>query len=126
MATLTFKRLVLAAYLGLVGFLTLAPLSGGVYSTFAEYDKLVHVGLFAGVAFLMLWAEQSGLDPRAVTVIVVTAALAGLIELIQGALPFRAMDGWDFLAGVIGAVIGAVAQVAIASRLRAQSAVDTS
>ncbi len=126
MAALTFRRIVFAAYLGLVGFATLAPLSGGVYGPFAEFDKLIHVGLFAGVAFLMLWAEKSGLDPKTVTVIVVTAALAGLIELIQGVLPFRAMDGWDFLAGVIGAVIGAVAQVAVASLSRAQSAVDAS
>jgi VanZ family protein len=126
LAALTFKRIVFAAYLALVGFATLAPLSGGVLGPFADFDKLIHVGLFAGVAFLMLWAEKSGLDPRAVTVIVVTAVLAGLIEVIQGVLPFRAMDGWDFLAGVIGAVIGAVAQIAIASRLRTQSAVDTS
>lgn len=126
MAALKFRRIVFAVYLGLVGFATLAPLSGGVYRPFSDFDKLVHVGLFAGVAFLMLWAEKSGLDPGPATVIVVTAALAGLIELIQGVLPFRAMDGWDFLAGVVGAVIGAVAQIAIASRSRTQSAVDTS
>ncbi len=124
MATLTLKRLVLTAYLGLVAVATLAPLSGGMYRPMAEFDKLVHMGLFAGVAFLMLWTEESGSHPRAITVILATTALAGLIELIQGVLPFRAADGWDFVAGAVGAVIGALARIAISYRLSAQSPVD--
>lgn len=105
----TFRRTIFLAYLGLVLAATLAPLSGDMYSAVSGLDKLAHVVLFIGVAFVTYWSQKSAGEPSPLFAAGFAAGLAGLIEVIQATLPYRSGDLWDFWAGVLGAAIGATA-----------------
>lgn len=80
---------------------------------FLSFDKLVHVAMFAPLAFL--WRRALG--PRDLAVLVGSAALAVLIELWQ-ALPFigRTGDVGDAVADIVGALVGLAAARALARR----------
>jgi VanZ family protein len=65
-------------------------------------DKLVHAALFLGFAVLYRLDHW----PRRLRVILVAAAFAGAVELIQGLTPYRSAELGDFLAGTVGAVAG--------------------
>ena len=79
------------------------------------FDKLVHVVLFAGLAFLISWNVRSeNYVIGAVVSLVLTVVAAVMIEAVQGVLPFRDADGGDLLAGAVGAVLG----IAMAGVLR--------
>src|SRR5690606_13313899 len=89
----------LTLVLGIViAFLTLAPISSNVVP---GSDKLHHVLAFAALAFPLPFARPKLALPVALGVI----AYGGLIELIQ---PYfgRTADWGDFLADVIGAILG--------------------
>ena len=98
--------------------ITLAPLPTGAYRAIniPGFDKAVHVGLFGGLALLLCWAFNSAARPRAVVIVGLASAMAGLIEVVQGLLPYRSAEWWDLLAGVAGALAGALLAAAIASR----------
>jgi VanZ family protein len=100
------RRLVFLAYTAIVLGATLAPLSGNAYEAVSGLDKVVHVGLFGGVALLMCWNLAELTLRSATRVFVITVAFAALIELVQGTLWYRSGDSWDLLAGAFGAVIG--------------------
>jgi VanZ family protein len=104
------RRALLALYaMGLL-VITLAPLpAGGEYvEAVPGLDKLIHVVLFGGLAFLLMWnAVREGRARAFIKVFGLTVAAAGLIELMQDPLPYRSGDVWDFLAGAVGALIGA-------------------
>ncbi len=103
----TVRTAVFTVYVMLVLAATLAPLSGDMYSAVSGLDKLVHVGLFAGVAFLLYWSQKSTGEPSPVSAVGPTTILAGLVEIFQAMLGYRSGDFWDFIAGALGAVIGA-------------------
>ena len=107
MSNIPIRRIVLIAYLVLVLFATLAPLSGDWYAAVSTFDKLAHVGLFFGVAFLAI-VNLTYSRSAVLRAIFLTSMLAALIELVQSALPFRSGDWWDFGAGVLGAIAGAL------------------
>jgi VanZ family protein len=113
---LVVRRTLFYTYVALVLIATLAPLSGGIFDTAARYDKLAHVALLAGVAFLMLLSLDSGRRQEFIAAVVLTTALAGVIELLQGILPFRSAEPWDFAAGTVGAVLGAAAALPLVSK----------
>jgi VanZ family protein len=99
------RRTLLIAYI--VGLLavTLAPVPGSVYPP-SGFDKLVHVGLFGGLAFLIMWNLNSWRRITVVEALSLTVVAAILIEVLQGMLPFRNADTWDLLAGTVGALLG--------------------
>ncbi len=105
---LAVRRTVFYIYVALVLIATLTPLSGGIFDTAGRFDKVAHVALLAGVAFLLLLSRDSGRRQDVVVAVVLTAVLAGAIELLQGILPFRSAEAWDFAAGAAGAVLGAM------------------
>lgn len=87
--------------------LTLLPVPETVGDSLPRwFDKVVHFGLFASLAALLYWDRARDRRPGAASVVLPTAALAGLIELAQGPLPHRSGDTWDFVAGVVGSVVG--------------------
>ena len=101
------RRTVFFAYIALVFASTLAPLSGDMYRAVSGLDKLAHVVLFSGVAFVTYWSQKAAGEPSPLFAAGFAAAMAALIELIQSALPYRSGDIWDFFAGLLGAVLGA-------------------
>jgi len=100
------RRALLIAYIIALLAVTLAPVPGSVYPQ-SGLDKLVHVALFGGLAFLIMW----NLGWRRITIVEalgLTVLAAILIEALQGVLPFRNADTWDFVAGTVGALLGIV------------------
>ncbi len=103
------RGLMITYLVGLI-VLTLAPVpatAGGL----PGLDKFVHIGLFGGLAIVLYWNLRAGLwaslRPRLVIAVVLTVALAGLIEVLQGVLPYRSGDVADLLAGAVGGFLGA-------------------
>ncbi|UCG88265.1 MAG: hypothetical protein JSW71_06895 [Gemmatimonadota bacterium] len=113
---LAVRRTLFYIYVALVLIATLAPLSGDILHAAARYDKLAHLALLAGVAFLMLLSKDSARRQDIVAAVVLTAVLAGAIELVQGILPFRSAEPWDFAAGVVGAAAGTFAALPFVSK----------
>ena len=108
------RHLLLALYVAALLAATLTPVPGSVYPP-SGFDKLVHVVLFAGLAFLISWNVRSeNYAIGAVESLLLTVAAAVMIEATQGILPFRDADDGDLLAGALGAVLG----IAVAGVLR--------
>ena len=103
---LLLRRLVFLAYVAGVLSATLTPLSSDAYDVVSGLDKLVHVGLFGGVAVLLCWNLDSVSLRTTRLVLLITTAFAAAIELVQGRLWYRSGDYWDLLAGALGAVLG--------------------
>jgi hypothetical protein len=111
-----YRRHLLVLYtLGLLA-LTLVPASFGAGGP-AGLDKLVHAGMFAGLALLLYWnlfvGEEGG--PALIGAVVAVAA-AALIEVLQIPIPERSGEVWDFLAGALGG--SAAAAVVYVARAR--------
>lgn len=84
-------------------------------------DKLVHLVMYGGFAFLLaLWRSSRNLDIRAIFWQVLTAAViyAAADELLQIPIPSRSADIWDFVMDLIGAILGLVAFAFFRSRLQ--------
>ncbi len=69
-----------------------------------QFDKMVHVVLFLGFAVLY----RINRWPPVLQVLVVSAAFAGGVELVQGLIRYRSAEVADFVAGMVGAVVGVV------------------
>jgi VanZ family protein len=114
------RRSFLALYVIALLVITLAPLpAGGEYvEAVPGLDKAIHVVLFGGLAFLLTWnAERQGRARVFSKVFGLTVAAAALIEVMQAPLPYRSGDVWDFLAGAVGALIGAAMATAMLGAL---------
>jgi VanZ family protein len=109
-----YRHLLVAAYVLLLLAATLAPVPD-VGSAPSGLDKLVHVGLFGGLAFLIYWFESARTWMGAVRAIGWGTGAAFLIEVLQALLPFRNADLIDFLAGLLGAVLAVAAAAALRS-----------
>jgi VanZ family protein len=98
-----YRGNLLAVYLIAVFGLTLTPLPESPEAS-GQIDKVVHFGLFAGLAVLVHWNLWSR-RLRASTAAFAASAVAGLIELLQGPIPYRGADVWDLVAGAAGAML---------------------
>jgi VanZ family protein len=120
----TYARAALLGYVVLLFALTLGPLPAmrQVYSVVPIADKLVHAGLFAGLASLLYWNLGSiGRARRLFWSVALSAAVAGLIEILQGPLPYRSAEWLDFFAGGAGAAAAVlVMAVAFGERSRTE------
>ncbi len=103
------RGLMIAYLIGLIP-LTLAPVPA-VPGGLPGLDKLVHIALFGGLAIVLYWNLRAGLwaslRPHLVIAVVLTAALAGLIEVLQALLPYRSGDVVDLLVGAVSGFLGA-------------------
>jgi len=84
---------------------TPVPVPGG-------FDKVVHFGLFLGFALLYHLDRR----PSVVRMVLVSLVFAGVIELVQWALPYRSGDWRDLVAGVIGAGVGGIPALLISPK----------
>lgn len=72
-------------------------------------DKLVHLIMYAGFAFLLsLWLSAKKIFTRRTMLFVASAAMSyGILdELLQMLTPSRTADVWDFWMDALGAIIG--------------------
>jgi VanZ family protein len=94
--------------------------SGGhdtAFTTAAHFATYVVLGFLLGVA-LSGWTP----DARAVAIALALAAgLGGVVEVIQGPLPYRDFQGVDFLVDVAGAAVGLAVFSAAARGMRSRS-----
>lgn len=94
--------MVFGAYVAFTMTLLFAPVTGSLPSTFFDgFDKVVHFGLFMGIAGLGYWTV-----PSLRLAIAFGVVMAGGTELLQGPLAYRTADLWDFLAGSGGSLAG--------------------
>jgi VanZ family protein len=96
-----FLRTLLPLYAVVIGWLSLAPVSGEGL----PWDKALHFVAYSGFAGLLLpWtrARTARLLPLGTAVLVYSA----LLELAQHSVPGRSMDGWDLLANGLGITVG--------------------
>lgn len=100
----------LATYTVALLVVTLAPLPGPTYPpTGVGVDKLVHLLLFGGLTVLLYGSFVGGRRaPALVASAIGSASVAAVLELLQGLLPYRHEDVWDWVAGAVGAVLAAV------------------
>ena len=79
---------------------------------FALADKVAHTLAFAALALLGLRAY-----PRHILVVcTLLVALGGMIEIVQGYTSTRSQEWEDFLADILGIVLGALLSRAIISQ----------
>jgi hypothetical protein len=108
---ITYRHVVLACYVAGLLVLTLAPLPGTAYrlASAQGFDKAVHTVLFGGFAAALYWSRLGGAAPGWWRVVGPSAGLAALVELLQAPLPYRTADVWDFVWGVLGALVAYLA-----------------
>ena len=83
-------------------------------------DKLLHLGAFAGLSFLMA-AVLAGTWPRLrilLSAFGIVVAYGALDELSQLPIPGRQGDLWDWLADITGAALGLLAYFLVCTALR--------
>lgn len=104
-------RAVLVVYVGLLFLATLSPVpdTRTPFSLLGDFDKVAHVLLFGGLGAVLYWNLKISLS-RGVgaAALAVSALVAALIEALQGPLPDRSAELWDFIAGVAGALLAVV------------------
>jgi VanZ family protein len=110
-----YRHLLVTGYLLLLLAATLAPVPD-VGDAPSGSDKLVHVGLFGGLAFLIYWFETEPTWAGAVRAFGWATGAALLIEVLQALLPFRNADLIDFLAGLLGAILAVAAGAALRAK----------
>ena len=103
------RRAAFGTYLTLMLLLLLAPVAQDLPSTYyASLDKVVHVGLFFGLALLGYLNVPSILAVTAFVVLV-----AGGTEILQGFTAYRSREWWDFVADMVGAGLGLTVAVGL-------------
>ena len=110
MITHRFRWAVAATATAAASALFLLPVSNPVPEAFGlvDTDKLAHLGLIGTLAALAFWS-LSRTKVRFAEAILLASAYAGAVEVVQALLPYRTGDVWDFVYGVIGAVIAVAA-----------------
>ncbi|MDH4042980.1 MAG: VanZ family protein [Gemmatimonadota bacterium] len=102
----SFRSAVLVAYVAVMLVALLMPVPSSL-APGGQFDKLVHVALFMGLALLVVWSAGPGRPHRIGVALGTAVALAAVIEVLQAVLPYRSGDIVDFAAGAVGAGIGA-------------------
>ena len=103
------RRAAFAAYSAWLLVLLLAPVAQSFPSNYyASFDKVVHLGLFFGLALLGYMNVPSILAVTAFVVLV-----AGGTEILQGFTAYRSKEWWDFVADMVGAGLGLTVAVGL-------------
>jgi VanZ family protein len=99
------RHKVFIGYVAVMVLVFLLPVPATPLEESKYVDKLVHFGIFLAFALLFYidrhWRAWWWM-------FLISVAFAGAIELVQWALPYREGDWVDFVAGVVGAGLGAV------------------
>jgi len=120
-------RLAAVVWAAIIFVSGMLPTQGVVHAVSGGRDStattVAHFVVYALLGFL-LGVALSGWEVRASSLVlglVLAAALGGVIELVQGPLPYRDAQLADFLVDVVGAVVGLVVFSAVAPARRSRS-----
>jgi hypothetical protein len=114
--TLSTDRLLLLIYLAALAGLLFFPIGGPDFRWLGlDSDKWMHFVLFGGLALMLRWNLVGFPRPFSISVGIATV-FAALTELGQALLIYRSAESQDFLAGLVGAVLGgAIAHFVLSS-----------
>ena len=103
------RRTAFGAYLAWLLVLLLAPVAQRFPSNYyTSFDKVLHLGLFFGLALLGYLNVPSIMVVTAFAVLV-----AGGTEILQGFTAYRSSELWDFVADLVGTGVGLVVAVGL-------------
>ncbi len=103
------RRAAFGTYLAWLLVVLLAPVAQRFPSNYyASFDKVLHLGLFFGLALVGYLNVPSIMAVTAVAVLV-----AGGTEILQGFTEYRSRELWDFVADLVGTGIGLVIAVGL-------------
>jgi len=103
------------AALVLVASLVPVPETGGQTPTLMglALDKWVHAGSYGLLTGLLAWGHQRRTLLAVGALAAVAVAFGAGVELLQLTVPSRSLSGLDFLANTAGALVVAIAWVAV-------------
>ena len=102
------ERLVLVMYLVALLGLLFFPIAGPGFQLLGiESDKWMHVALFGGLAVLLRW-NLSAYRHTVIVAVGIAFVVAAVTEIVQGLVAYRSAELMDLLAGLLGAIFGAV------------------
>jgi VanZ family protein len=104
--------ILVAGYAALIFGISSIPAADLSRTVFKVSDKLAHLTEYAGFGLLTTMALRSTLDraPRwalVVVVVIVGAGVGALDEAYQATVPGRAQEFLDWVADVVGSLVGA-------------------
>jgi VanZ family protein len=112
----------LVLYVVMIFFVSSRPYLHSPGPNFKLKDKVAHVAEYSVLGVLLFWGIGfSASRSRGVTflfLVAVGAAVAGLDEIFQSAIPGRRTDVYEWVADAIGVAIGAGVLVFTARRFR--------
>lgn len=93
------------------------------FADFPLADKWTHMVMYGGLALVIwgeyLWRHRKPNIQRAVMFgYLAPVALGATMELVQGLLPYRSCDIWDFIANTLGATLTTLLGLICAMRKR--------
>jgi len=116
----SLNRLLLTMYLIALMGLLMFPIVGPEFRLLGiGSDKWVHVALFGGLAVMLRWNLSENRHALFVS-ISIALVVAVTTEVAQGLVAYRSAEFFDVLAGLNGAIIGAVSVDRILSSLALQ------
>jgi VanZ family protein len=108
MVRFSVRRAILAGYVAAMLAALLLPVPDAPSYVPGVLDKVAHVGLFFGFAVLAAWTAGRERGRRMLGAFVWASVFAALVEVLQALLPYRSGDPVDLVAGIAGALVGAV------------------
>lgn len=100
------RRLLLGGYVAVMLAALLLPVPRAPDYVPGDFDKLAHIGLFAGLALLAAWNARGGRGRRVLVALGAAILLGALTEALQGVLPYRTGDPLDMVADLAGGLTG--------------------
>jgi VanZ family protein len=97
-------RRLFIAYLVVILVIFMMPVPETPLGESRHLDKLTHFAAFLGFAVVYYQTRRTTVGRT----FVISCAFAAGVELLQGALPYRDSEWWDFVTGAVGSAVGAV------------------
>ncbi|MCX6232324.1 MAG: VanZ family protein [Bacteroidetes bacterium] len=104
-----YKKIILLLYTALITTLSVMPASDlPDIIVFPYFDKIVHICMYAGLSFLLLWFwDEKKRKNKKLQIIFIVFAWGLFMEIIQGVSHFgRSFDFFDALANTFGFIPG--------------------
>lgn len=96
----------------ILAILMLLPQDNFPDSKLLSYDKLAHVGVFAGLSFLILLGflikERKHTRKQLVITLTISIVYGSFLDYLQTYVPGRMTDLYDFIANCTGGVVGVI------------------